>query len=322
MTDCGHADDVGLCCWPSRTDVQRRERVGPSYFPRCPEYHGDQMRLVDCNRHVCRLEVMHLHEWGTVCDNGFTDKNAEFVCKMMGFSRGLFKQMCATNGDFASCAANTGGEGRVWLDDVYCYGFERKIDGCRHKPWGQNRCHHKQDVGVCCSGGEAEKERQSIEDAGSNIAKFSELQQLIQRVSGSVGADEAFQKAIASLGGLSAGKRFADDAIMPLRHAVIDMSQLSSFKSASFLDAVAALPLPAAGAAGDAVLAPGSFSKLGKILVAAGGDPKGAGAKAIVQASSRMIQQALMVLYKLTMLMDMHILKMSGSRLLETNYKL
>ena len=297
-TDCGHADDVGLCCWPSRTDAQRRERVGPSYFPRCPEYHGDQMRLVDCNRHVCRLEVMHLHEWGTVCDNGFTDKNAEFVCKMMGFSRGLFKQMCATNGDFASCAANTGGEGRIWLDDVYCYGFERKIDGCRHKPWAQNRCRHKQDVGVCCSGGEAEKERQSIEDAGSNIAKFSELQQLIQRVSGSVGADEAFQSAIASLGGLSAGKRFADDAIMPLRHAVIDMSQLSSFKSASFLDAVAALPLPAAGAAGDAVLAPGSFSKLGKILVAAGGDPKGAGAKAIVQASSRMIQQALIQAYE------------------------
>jgi len=237
-TQCGHADDVGLCCWPSRPNAAKRERVGPSYFNRCPEFHADHMRLVDCNRFVCRLEVKHRNEWGTVCDNGFTDTNANFVCKMMGFDKGIFKQACGTQGEFASCASNTGGAGRVWLDDVFCYGYEHEIDGCRHKPWGQNRCRHAQDVGVCCSGGDAEKLQQAIIDAGSTMSGLNALEEVIQKYSGSVAADKKLQGAVTELGGQAAGKAFAPDGVERLLKSIDLLSSLDSFQADAFVDAI------------------------------------------------------------------------------------
>ena len=237
-TECGHAADVGLCCWPARTDAAKRERVGPSYFKRCPEFHDNHMRLVDCNRFVCRLEVKYRNEWGTVCDNGFTDTNAHFVCKMMGFNKGIFKQMCGTQGEFASCAANIGGSGRVWLDDVLCYGFEREIDGCRHKPWGQNKCRHAQDVGVCCSGGAAEKLQQAIADAGSSMSGVVALEQVIEKYSGDAAAYKELQGAVSALGGQAAGKAFTPDGVETLFKCIELLSTVDSFQLGAFMDAI------------------------------------------------------------------------------------
>ena len=53
---------------------------------------GD-LRLTDCNKEVCRVEIKHAGKWGTVCDNGFTQTNAERVCGIMGFPAGKFKQV-------------------------------------------------------------------------------------------------------------------------------------------------------------------------------------------------------------------------------------
>ena len=239
-TSCGHADDVGLCCWPSRTNAAKRQRVGPSYFSRCPEFHTKDMRLVDCNRFVCRLEVKHRSQWGTVCDSGFTDTNANFVCKMMGFEQGKFKQACGSVGEFASCATNVGGAGHVWLDDVFCYGFEQSIDGCRHKPWGQNRCGHKQDVGVCCSGGDAEDLQQAILDAGSNMAGLNALNAAIEKIAGFVAAEKSFQDAVMGLGGAAAGKVFDEEGGKKLEQDIVNLSQLHSFQQSSFLAAIEA----------------------------------------------------------------------------------
>ncbi len=149
---CLHNEDVGLCCW-GKNSLESGKRVGPSTFPRCPSVETSDLRMVDCNKEVCRLEIKHNDKWGTVCDNGFTMKSADRVCAILGYpGGGTFKQSCGTLGKYSGCAANSAGQGPIWLDDVVCGGYERDLEGCRHKPWGENKCKHEQDVGVCCKG--------------------------------------------------------------------------------------------------------------------------------------------------------------------------
>lgn len=42
------------------------------------------------------------------------------------------------------------GTGQIWLDDVTCQGNETSVFDCRHNDWGDNNCHHDEDVGVDC----------------------------------------------------------------------------------------------------------------------------------------------------------------------------
>lgn len=32
-----------------------------------------------------RIEVFHDDQWGTICNDGFTVKNAKVICRMLGF---------------------------------------------------------------------------------------------------------------------------------------------------------------------------------------------------------------------------------------------
>jgi len=183
--DCKHGEDVGLCCWGKDTG-EKGVRTGESFFPRCPSAEspeseadadadaedaidGDaseddaevkppkpgknQMRLTDCSRFACRLEVFHEEKWGTVCEKGFNDGAAEMVCTALGFrAGGVGKVGCALQTKYGMCEENKAGTGAIWLSHVNCFGFERDLDGCQHLPWGSAPCFHSEDMGVCCKG--------------------------------------------------------------------------------------------------------------------------------------------------------------------------
>ena len=106
----------------------------------CPQAENDFTRLVNCNRHACRLEVKFNGDWGTVCDTGFDTKAATVVCRGLGFDAG------------GGARRVGGGKGSIWLSNVECDGTELDVGDCRKRCGAGSVCTHKRDVGVCCWG--------------------------------------------------------------------------------------------------------------------------------------------------------------------------
>ncbi|NXO62511.1 MARCO protein, partial [Phainopepla nitens] len=86
-----------------------------------------------------RVEIFHQGTWGTICDDGWTIREASVVCRMLGFSRAV------------SSFTAPAGIGQIWLDDVNCQGSESSITDCSKRSWGENNCSHSEDAGVECA---------------------------------------------------------------------------------------------------------------------------------------------------------------------------
>lgn len=88
-----------------------------------------------------RVEIYHDGQWGTICDNGWDFDDADVACFELGFT-GADK---ALMGDQAP-----DGVGRIWLENVDCYGTEDNIKMCDNSGWGTSTCNHNKDAGVKC----------------------------------------------------------------------------------------------------------------------------------------------------------------------------
>uniref|UniRef100_A0A1X7USZ0 SRCR domain-containing protein n=1 Tax=Amphimedon queenslandica TaxID=400682 RepID=A0A1X7USZ0_AMPQE len=126
--NCGHHEDVGVVC-PSTHNCT----------------HGS-IRLVDGSYiGVGRLEICIDNEWGTVCDNGWTNLNAQVVCKQLGQNRLPLHQ----GGTFSGNAYYGKGSGRIFLDNLQCTGAEDTLIHCNYSSV-ESSCEHDDDVGVFC----------------------------------------------------------------------------------------------------------------------------------------------------------------------------
>ncbi|NXE90743.1 MARCO protein, partial [Menura novaehollandiae] len=96
------------------------------------------VRIVGTSRRG-RVEIFHKGTWGTICDDGWTTREAGVVCRMLGFSRAV-----------AAFTASPG-TGQIWLDDINCSGSEFTILDCRRPDWGVHNCNHNEDAGVECT---------------------------------------------------------------------------------------------------------------------------------------------------------------------------
>ena len=107
---------------------------------------GD-LRLVHSNprlRSCGRVEVFYNGTWGTVCDNSWHKRDADVVCRQLGFAEGSrFRCHAACFGE---------GEGKIWMDELACPRGGDKVMLCDFKEWGEHDCTHANDVGVCCKG--------------------------------------------------------------------------------------------------------------------------------------------------------------------------
>ena len=103
------------------------------------------VRLVDGdNPFEGRVEVLHDGSWGTVCDDDWTLKEANVVCRQLGL-------------DGASSAVEGGvfgeGSGKIWMARVKCFGNERRLSDCYFPGWEIHSCIHFEDAGVICMQG-------------------------------------------------------------------------------------------------------------------------------------------------------------------------
>ncbi len=88
-----------------------------------------------------RVEVYHDDQWGTVCDDFWTVRNAKVVCRQLGHKGGK-----------AVSRAHFGeGSDPIWLDNVRCEGDEDRLEDCTANDWGSHNCRHSEDAGVSCT---------------------------------------------------------------------------------------------------------------------------------------------------------------------------
>ncbi|XP_061211277.1 scavenger receptor cysteine-rich domain-containing group B protein-like, partial [Neopsephotus bourkii] len=121
---CDHGHDAGVVC------------AGSS--PQQP------LRLANgSNPCVGRVEVLHDHKWGTVCDDAWDLLDAAVVCRQLGCGEAVAAPTSARFGP---------GADPIWLDDVHCAGTEAALSQCQLPAWGEHNCAHSEDAGVVCSG--------------------------------------------------------------------------------------------------------------------------------------------------------------------------
>ena len=108
------------------------------------------LRLVDdCDRAVSsseasekvgRLEILINGRWGTICDDFWSDIDANVACRSLGLSPEGAR-------DIRNCG---GGTGPIYLDNINCDGDEESLLDCSHNGIGNHNCGHNEDVGVIC----------------------------------------------------------------------------------------------------------------------------------------------------------------------------
>ena len=103
------------------------------------------VRLVGGNDivHQGRVEVLYNGTWGRVCGDYWDLKDANVVCRQLGFERAVRADKNAAFGR---------GKGIIWMNDVRCTGNESSLQECRHRGWRQtSSCSLlSEDAGVVC----------------------------------------------------------------------------------------------------------------------------------------------------------------------------
>ncbi|NXJ57671.1 DMBT1 protein, partial [Spizaetus tyrannus] len=146
VNNCDHTEDASVVCTGTGT------ATGTSTPAHLRLENGP-------NRCAGRVEVLHNHQWGTVCDNGWSMAEAVVVCRQLG---------CGTATSALGSAHFGQGSGRIWLDNVNCTGREAALSECQTRPWGSSSCDHQKDAGVVCSDTDTSEQRPLRLVNGSN----------------------------------------------------------------------------------------------------------------------------------------------------------
>lgn len=88
------------------------------------------------------MEVRFHGVWKSVCDTKWDLREANVICRMMGYSQGA-----------AVAIKGYQSTGDVWLSGVSCNGDEKSIERCYNLKWGKASCRNNRRAGVVCISG-------------------------------------------------------------------------------------------------------------------------------------------------------------------------
>ncbi|XP_043950596.2 uncharacterized protein LOC108029525 isoform X6 [Drosophila biarmipes] len=94
--------------------------------------------------HAGRIEVKANGQWGYVCDDKFGLKDADIVCREIGYHMG------AQEVRGSSFYAPPNQDFNYLIDEVECHGNETKLKDCAFKGWGVHNCGVDEVAGVVC----------------------------------------------------------------------------------------------------------------------------------------------------------------------------
>ena len=116
-----------------------------------------------------RVEVIYNDEWGTVCDDYWSNGDGNVACTQMGYP-GAERVFWSSH--FGGAARGT----RIWLDNLQCVGNEKDLLKCRRRgnpAVGEHNCsdrRHTEDAGVRCLKAESELHGAKVDPLTLTIA--------------------------------------------------------------------------------------------------------------------------------------------------------
>ena len=105
-----------------------------------PPFSSDVRLVGGRSQFEGRVEVNRSGEWQTVCDDFWDIREAEVVCRWLGYGYAILAIQGAAFGQ---------GSGRQWERIWQCNGNETSLDDCSSS---RSFCSHSEDASVICSG--------------------------------------------------------------------------------------------------------------------------------------------------------------------------
>ncbi|GIX80234.1 hypothetical protein CDAR_610311 [Caerostris darwini] len=93
------------------------------------------------NSYEGNVEIFHLGIWGSICDDEWDIIEANLTCRVLGLGNAA---KATFNSEFGR------GRRKIWMDNLYCQGHEKRLQDCRFDGWGVNDCAASEAAGVVC----------------------------------------------------------------------------------------------------------------------------------------------------------------------------
>ncbi|CAH8473096.1 Lysyl oxidase 2B, variant 3 [Schistosoma haematobium] len=134
---------------------------------------ADNLMLIDgASKNEGTVLVNRHGKWGTICDDNWTLKEANVICRILGFPYALQ----ATTRDYFF----SNGEYDYLLDDVYCKGTESYLNECVY--WTEHDCLKREEAGVICLNPEPIKWQYNVRNPQIEKLSITNIKRMKQQI--------------------------------------------------------------------------------------------------------------------------------------------